>query len=105
MDQQLGKRIIALSQRVVANFDAGNWEEAGLLTGHSSTIDNYPRLLRSLNWGDQDYNGNVLGVLVVNVLSPITIFPFFRSAARSEIPAHMRNLPRQPGFDSSTFGA
>lgn len=63
MDQALGKKIIALRQRVVANFDASNWEEIGLLTGHSSTIDNYPRLLRSLNWGDEDYGGNVLGVL------------------------------------------
>ena len=63
MDQELGKKIIALRQRVVANFDASNWEEVGFLTGHSTTIDRYPRLLRSLNWGDEDYSGNVLGVL------------------------------------------
>src|SRR5262249_179993 len=63
VDQALGKKIIALRQRVVANFDAGSWEEVGLLTGHSETIDTYPRLLRSLSWGDEDYGGNVLGVL------------------------------------------
>ena len=63
MDQALGKKIIALRQRVVANFDASNWEEVGLLTGQSSAIDSYPRLLRSLSWGDEDYAGNVLGVL------------------------------------------
>ena len=63
MDKMLGKKIVGLSQRVVANFDVGNWEEVGLLTGHSKTIEHYPRLLRSLNWGDQDYAGNVLGVL------------------------------------------
>lgn len=63
MDLDIGKRVIALRQRVVAGFDAGNWEEVGLLTGLSETINSYPRLLRSLNWGDEDYSGNVLGVL------------------------------------------
>jgi hypothetical protein len=52
-----------MRQRVVAGFDASNWEEVGLLTGHSETITKYPRLLRSLSWGDEDYSGNVLGVL------------------------------------------
>ena len=63
MDKELGKRIIALRQSIVANFKAEDWEEVGLLSGHSETIDTYPRLLRSLNWGDEDYAGNVLGVL------------------------------------------
>ena len=63
MDKALGQRIVGLRQRVVANFRAENWREVGLLTGHSETIDSYPRLLRSLNWGDEDYSGNVLGVL------------------------------------------
>src|SRR5258707_268542 len=62
-DVALGKRIIGLRQRVVANFDEGTWDEVGLLTGHSKLINTYPRLLRSLQWGDGDYSGNVLGVL------------------------------------------
>jgi hypothetical protein len=41
----------------------------------------------------------------LNVLSPMTTLPFFRRAARSERPAHIRNRPRQPGLDSLTFGA
>ena len=63
MDKELGKQIIALRQSIVANFNAGHWEEVGLLSGHSETIDNHPRLLRSLSWGDEDYAGNVLAVL------------------------------------------
>jgi hypothetical protein len=63
VDTNLGKRVIALRQPIVANFNAGNWEKVGLLTGYSETINNYPRLLRSLAWGDEDYAGNVLGVL------------------------------------------
>jgi hypothetical protein len=63
MDKALGERIISLGKRIAATFDAGNWREIGLLTGHSHMIDNYPRLLRSLDWHDPDYDGNVLGVL------------------------------------------
>lgn len=63
MDMALSKRIIDLRERIVANFNAGNWEEVGLMTGHSKVIDNHPRLLRSLYWQDEDYSGNVLTVL------------------------------------------
>lgn len=63
MDEKLGKKIVDVGQRIVANFNTGHWTEVGLLTGHSETIDKYPRLLRSLDWGDSDYSGNVLGVL------------------------------------------
>lgn len=63
MTKELGKRIIALRQSIVANFNTGHWDEVGLLTGQSKTINMYPRLLRSLEWGDEDYAGNVLGVL------------------------------------------
>jgi len=63
MDQQLGKRIIALRNQIVAHFDAGNWEEVGLLAEVSERINRHPRLLRSLYWSDEDYAGNVLTVL------------------------------------------
>lgn len=63
MDMALSKRIIDLREQIVANFDAGNWEEIGLMTGHSKIIDSHPRLLRSLFWHDEDYSGNVLTVL------------------------------------------
>jgi len=63
MDEALGKRIVELSQRIVSNFDRGLWTEVGLLTGTTETIESYPRLLRSLDWGDPDYSGNVLGLL------------------------------------------
>lgn len=63
MTKDLGNRIIALRKAILANFDISHWEEIGLLTGHSETIHTYPRLLRSLNFGDEDYGGNALGVL------------------------------------------
>jgi hypothetical protein len=63
MDQTLGRKIVELTQRIVAGFDRGNWEEVGLLTGQSDVIVRHPRLLRSLEWGDPDYSANVLTVL------------------------------------------
>jgi hypothetical protein len=63
VDVPLGKRIIQLRERIVAGFNAGDWEAVGLLTGHSDVIDEHPRLIRSLQWGDEDYSGNVLNVL------------------------------------------
>jgi hypothetical protein len=63
VDTVLGNRLIDLRARIVDGFDAGNWEEFGLLTGATEVITRHPRLLRSLSWGDEDYAGNVLTVL------------------------------------------
>ena len=63
MDKQLGRRILELSERIVPNFNAGDWEAVGFITGHSDIIDGHHRLYRSLSWGDEDYSGNVLTVL------------------------------------------
>ncbi len=63
MDTALGNRLIELRARIVDAFDAGNWEELGLLTGATDVIMRHPRLLRSLSWQDEDYAGNVLTVL------------------------------------------
>ncbi len=63
MDRELGKRIVALGQRVVEKFNQGNWEEVGLLTGYTAEIRDHPRLLRSLSFGDDDYSGIVLRML------------------------------------------
>ena len=63
MDNALAIRVLALRDRIVAHFNAGDWEAAGLLTGHGPIINTHPRLLRSLSWGDEDYAGSVLTVL------------------------------------------
>ena len=43
MNKELGQRILQLRERVVSNFDAGDWEEVGLLTGKSEMIGRHPR--------------------------------------------------------------
>lgn len=43
--------------------DGGRWRELGLLTDTTNLIDNHPRLLRSLHFGDDDYDGHVLAMV------------------------------------------
>lgn len=55
--------IIELKRRIVEDFTSGNWEEIGLLTDCSHLIDQHPRLLRALHFGDEDYSGSIISVL------------------------------------------
>lgn len=62
-DADRNKIILALQRAIVATFDDGKWRELGYLTGTIEVISGHSRLLRSLNWGDPDYSGNVFSVL------------------------------------------
>lgn len=55
--------ILELKRRIEEDFTSSNWEEIGLLTDSSHIISGHPRLLRSLNFGDEDYGGNIISVL------------------------------------------
>jgi hypothetical protein len=57
------QKVLDLREKIVAHFTRSDWEEVGFLTGFGELITRHPRLLRSLSFGDEDYNGNVLVVL------------------------------------------
>ena len=57
------KITIALKRCIVNTFDDSRWLELGYLTDSVALITQHPRLLRSLHWGDEDYEGNVLGMI------------------------------------------
>lgn len=59
----IGMQIVALKNRIVGEFNESHWCELGLLTGHLDRIERHGRLFRSLHFGDDDYEGNVLQVL------------------------------------------
>ena len=59
----LNKVTIALKRYIVATFDETKWRELGYLTDSEPLISQDPRLLRSLSWGDDDYEGNVLKMI------------------------------------------
>jgi hypothetical protein len=57
-------RIIPLRHAIVENFNREKWLELGLLTGFLEEIRSHPRLLRSWDFGDDDYSGHVLDMIV-----------------------------------------
>jgi hypothetical protein len=62
-DAKASKALLAISKSVEATFSKGDWLALGLVTDSQEVIVGHSRLLRSLDWGDGDYSGNVLEVL------------------------------------------
>jgi hypothetical protein len=103
IDVALGNRIITLRERVVANFDAGNWEELGLLTSHSDTINHHHRLLRSLHWNDEDYAGNALTVLRRIVEDDPRTLPIIEAYLDDKFPGESHYVSAKPAERKITF--
>jgi hypothetical protein len=64
VDQKTRRKVIALSKIAVANFDSSDWIELGTLTGSHELVSSHTRLVRSLLFGDNDYAGCALQVLM-----------------------------------------
>lgn len=60
---ELNEKILLLSKAIIDTFTASEWAEIGLLTGYDEQIDNHPRLLRSLYFGDEDYRSCVFDIV------------------------------------------
>ncbi len=60
---KLNTIILALKRAIEATFDDGKWRELGYLTDTIDIIEGHSRLLRSLDWRDDDYSANILNVL------------------------------------------
>lgn len=58
-----GQELIQLKNAVVEGFDASCWRELGALTNMLQEVESHSRLLRSLSWGDPDYDGLALTFL------------------------------------------
>ncbi|MCY4108884.1 MAG: hypothetical protein OXG11_07645 [Chloroflexi bacterium] len=58
-----GHDLVRLKNSVVADFNDSNWRELGALTNALDEVERHPRLLRSLSWGDDDYDGLALTFL------------------------------------------
>lgn len=103
VDYDLGKRILALRERVVAEFDAGDWEEVGLLTGHSDLISGHPRLLRSLSWGDEDYTANALTIIKRIAEQDESAFTVFEKHVAEKYPEESQFISAKPSERKITF--
>lgn len=65
MTQEQRIRLMRVKDFIVSHhFSESDWYNIGVLTNSYAEVDNHPRLLRSLSWGDDDYEGCVVQVLV-----------------------------------------
>ena len=58
-----GQDLVQLKDAIVQDFDSSNWRELAVLTNMIDEVERHPRLLRSLSFGDPDYNGLALTFL------------------------------------------
>jgi AbiJ N-terminal domain 5 len=103
VDLATGQRIIDLRARIVGNFSESDWHEVGLLTGGSRSIDGHSRLLRSLSWRDDDYDGNVLDVLKDIVSSNPSALPVIESYVDRKYPGEGQYVSAKPSERKITF--
>jgi len=103
VDIELGKRILALRERVVAEFTSSDWEEVGLLTGFSNLISTHDRLLRSLSWGDEDYAGNALFVIKRIAEQNEEAFAVFEKYVAEKYPGEGQFISAKPSERKITF--
>lgn len=61
------KRLLPLKDIIVDKFTEEEWLELAITTEAEDIVTRHPRLFRSMSWGDPDYAGNVLSVLVAVV--------------------------------------
>ena len=54
---------LAVGRALAARFDKSDWIELGLMLDKEDLIGNHPRLLRSLDFGDDDYQGAVFQIV------------------------------------------
>ncbi|MDP0497634.1 MAG: hypothetical protein Q7Q73_15635 [Verrucomicrobiota bacterium JB024] len=62
-ERPTGKQLVALKNQVVQGFNESNWRELGVLTEMLDVVSGHSRLLQSLSWGDEDYEGHALQML------------------------------------------
>lgn len=58
------RRLTELKADVAEKFNGGHWSELAALTGCERQIEDHPRLLRALSFGDDDYEPLVLPMLL-----------------------------------------
>lgn len=63
MPYKTKKIVMLLLKPILDSFSSSEWTEIGFLTGTDDYIQNHPRLLRSLSWGDDDYKGHAINAI------------------------------------------
>ena len=56
-------KLVGLKNRIAKSFTESDWSDLGALTGHLDRIQSHHRLLRSMRFGDDDYEAHVMTIL------------------------------------------
>lgn len=62
VDAEQRRKVVEFKNIAVANFSSSNWIELGSLTDRFDLVNDHPRLLRSLSFGDDDWRMRAPGV-------------------------------------------
>ncbi len=65
LDPRISQKLIEVKDTIVANFTESDWQSLGLVTNSSDVVNGHSRLLRSLSFGDDDYEASAVRVLTV----------------------------------------
>jgi len=57
------RELIEVKNQIAEHFTESDWLELGIILDSSDSIGKHPRLLKSLRFGDDDYEGCILKVL------------------------------------------
>ncbi|MBS1571798.1 MAG: hypothetical protein JST62_05315 [Bacteroidetes bacterium] len=57
------KELVDIKNQIAKTFSKSDWLDLGYTLGSYQVIEAHPRLLKSLSFGDDDYEGNILEVL------------------------------------------
>jgi hypothetical protein len=57
------RELIEVKNQIAEHFTESDWLELGIILDLSDIIEKHPRLLKSLRFGDDDYEGCILKVL------------------------------------------
>ena len=63
IDKEKQKELVDIKNQISKHFTKSDWLDLGYTLGCYDIIEGHPRLLRSLSFGDDDYEGNILEVL------------------------------------------
>lgn len=61
--ERVKKYTVVIQEALERTFEKGDWIKLGYETDSDDCIQRHPRLLRSLQWGDDDYGGCIFEVL------------------------------------------
>lgn len=92
---EVGLELIRLKNLIAERFRESEWLELGTLVNQFELVDSHPRLLRSMRFGDGDYDGCVLSVLRTMVDSDPGNLARIADYVRSKSPEDGENVSSQ----------